>query len=159
MHFGWHAYIDGEHLAQGAHDRSSKRAGTGAVTVVTSAVYKKCANSFPFRKEEKREMFWICLWNYIATVSEEVIKLCFISKETSLYKENLERNATPVIAFFFLVCCEKAKYLSHGKVSWDTSTQVRVHPKFSPLRRHFWAEQVNAIAAVYVSVSVRLCVS
>lgn len=64
-HFGWHAYTDGEHLAQGAHDRSSKGAGTGAVTGVTSAVCKKCANPFPFptgkKKKNKREKIWICL--------------------------------------------------------------------------------------------------
>lgn len=48
-----------------------------------------------------------------AGVSEEVIKLCFISKETNLHKEDVERNATPVIVFS-LACCEKAKCLSCG---------------------------------------------
>lgn len=43
--------------------------------------------------------------------------------------------------------------------SQDTFTQVRVHPKSSPLRSHFWAEQVNAIAAVRVFVSLCVCVS
>lgn len=87
------------------------------MTGVTSAVYKKCAGPFPFPTEKKKgEKIWICLWNYAAGVSEEVIKLCFISKETSLYKEDVERNATPVTVFFSLACCEKAKCLSRGKV-------------------------------------------
>lgn len=78
------------------------------MTGVTSAVYKKCAGPFPFPTEKKKgEKIWICLWNYAAGVSEEVIKLCFISKETSLYKEDVERNATPVTVFFLLLVVRK----------------------------------------------------
>lgn len=78
----------------------------------------------PRRREKGKSFGSAFATTYAATVSEEVIKLSFISKETSLYKEDVERNATPVIVFS-LVCCEKAKYLSHGKVSESFSEHIR----------------------------------